>query len=116
MEATKAGQVITLFGETGGRVRSHAGGEWKRLIAKGTMAISGEAYHAERTVVDGLPYYNTSVRGNGTFGIDPEHAFRDPAGGYLLITLDQATGAMKVAVKALDGRVLDEQTIAKKTR
>lgn len=116
MEATKAGQVITLFGETGSRVRSHAGGEWKRLIAKGTMAISGEAYHAERTVVDGLPYYNTSVRGNGSFGIDPDHAFRDLAGGYLLITLDQATGAMKVAVKNLEGAVLDEQTIAKKVR
>ncbi len=116
MEATKAGQVITLFGETGGRVRSHAGGEWKRLIAKGTMAISGEAYHAERTVAEGLPYYNTSVRGNGTFGIDPDHDFIDPAGGYLLITLDKATGAMKVAVKALDGRVLDEQTIVKKAR
>lgn len=116
MEATKAGQVITLFGETGSRVRSHAGGEWKRLIAKGTMAISGEAYHAERTVVDGLPYYNTSVRGNGGFGIDPDHAFRDPAGGYLLITVDKTTGAMKVAVKNLEGAVLDEQTIAKKSR
>jgi len=116
MEATKAGQVITLFGETGSRVRSHAGGEWKRLIAKGTMAISGEAYHAERTMAGGLPYYNTSVRGNGTFGIDPDHDFRDLAGGYLLITVDQATGAMKVAVKNLEGAVLDEQTIAKKAR
>jgi hypothetical protein len=97
-------------------VRSHAGGEWKRLIAKGTMAISGEAYHAERTVVDGLPYYNTSVRGNGSFGIDPDHVFRDPAGGYLLITVDKTTGAMKVALKNLEGDVLDEQTIAKKSR
>ena len=116
MEATKAGQVVTLFGETGSRVRNHAGGEWKRLIAKGTMAISGEAYHAERTMVDGLPYYNTSVRGNGTFGVDPEHDFIDPAGGYLLLTLDRASGRMKVTVKALDGRILDEQTIEKKTR
>jgi hypothetical protein len=116
MEATKAGQVVTLFGETGSRVRNHAGGEWKRLIARGTLAISGEAYHAERTLVDGLPYYNTSVRGNGTFGVDPDHDFIDPAGGYLLLTLDKATGSMKVAVKALDGRVLDEQTVGKKAR
>ncbi len=114
MEATKAGQVVTLFGETGSRVRNHAGGEWKRLIARGTLAISGEAYHAERTMVEGLPYYNTSVRGNGTFGVDPDHDFIDPAGGYLLLTLDKVTGAMKVAVKALDGRILDEQTIGKK--
>jgi hypothetical protein len=116
MEATKAAQVITLFGETGSRVRSHAGGEWKRLIAKGTMAISGEAYHAERTRVEGIPYFNTSVRGNGTFGVDPDHDFIDPSGGYLLITLDRESGRMKVEIKALDGRVLEEQTVAKKSR
>lgn len=116
MEATKAGQVITLFGETGSRVRSHAGGEWKRLIAKGTMAISGEAYHAERTLVGGIQYYNTSVRGNGTFGVDPDHGFIDPSGGYLLITVDRESGGMKVAIKSLDGRVLEEQTVGKKVR
>lgn len=116
MEATKAAQVITLFGETGSRVRSHAGGEWKRLISKGTLAISGEAYHAERTLVEGIQYYNTSVRGNGTFGVDPDHNFIDPSGGYLLITLARETGGMKVAIKSLDGRVLEEQTVGKKVR
>jgi len=116
MKATRAGHVITLFGETGSRVRAHAGGEWKRLIAKGTMAISGEAYHAERTLVEGIPYFNTSVRGNGTFGVDPDHDFIDPSGGYLLITLDRESGRMKVAIKTLDGRILEESTVDKKAR
>ncbi len=115
MEDAGAGQVITLFGETGHRVRSHADGEWKRLIAKGTMAISGEAYHAERTLVDGIPYYNTSVRGNGSFGIDPNHDFLDPSGGYLLLTLDRDSGAMKVEIKTLEGRVLEESTVSNRS-
>lgn len=116
MESTSAGHVVTLFGETGGRVRTHANGEWKRLIGKGNLAISGEAYHAERTAVDGVNYYNTSVRGSGTFGIDPDHAFLDESAGYLLLTLNRETGRMTAALKSLDGRVLEEQTIEKRTR
>ena len=53
---------------------------------------------------------------NGTFGVDPDHDFIDPSGGYLLITLDRESGRMKVAIKAFDGRVLEEQTIEKKAR
>lgn len=116
MESTKAGHVVTLFGETGSRVRSHADGEWKRLIAEGTLAISGEAYHAERTLVEGIHYYNTSVRGNGTFGVDPDHDFIDPSGGYLLLTLDRKSGRVKVAIKDLEGRTLEEQSLERKAR
>lgn len=116
MEAAKAGQVVTLYGETGGRVRSHAGGEWKRLIEMGTLAISGEAYHAERVVEGRVTYLNASVRGNGTFGIDPNPAFIDKSAGYILLTVDRASGRMTAALKALDGRVLDQQTIDRKAR
>lgn len=117
MNATRAGFVITLYGETNGTVRRHAEGGWKRVIEKGTLGISGECYHAERTVVDGCTYYNSSVRGNGTFGIDPKAAFLDKAASYQLITLDRDAGAMTVALKALvDGRVLDQQTFKKRER
>jgi hypothetical protein len=117
MNATRAGFVITLYGETNGTVRRHAEGGWKRVIEKGTLGISGECYHAERTVVDGCTYYNSSVRGNGTFGIDPKAAFLDKAASYQLITLDRDAGTMTVALKALvDGRVLDQQTFKKRER
>jgi hypothetical protein len=117
MNATKAGFVITMFGETGGTVRRHAQGGWKRVIEKGTLAISGECYHAERTVVDGMTYYNSSVRGNGTFGHDPQAAFSDKAASYQLITLDRDAGTMTVALKALDdGRVLDQQAFKKRAK
>jgi uncharacterized protein YbaA (DUF1428 family) len=117
MNNTKAGFVITVYGETSGAVRRHAGGGWKRLIEKGSIAISGECYHAERAVVDGMTYYNSSVRGNGTFGHDPLAAFSDLSASYKLITLDRDAGTMTVALKALeDGRVLDQQTFTKRAQ
>lgn len=117
MGATAAGFVITLYGETSLKVRRHAEGAWKRLIEKGSIAISGECYHAERTVVDGFSYYNSSVRGNGTFGIDPDAAFLDKGASYLLLTFDRGSERMSVALKALnDGRVLDEQAFPKRAR
>jgi hypothetical protein len=117
MDATQAGFVITLYGETSGTVRRLAGGAWKRAMEKGSLAISGECYHAERTVVDGFTYYNSSVRGNGTFGHNPQAAFSDKAASYLLLTFDRAAGTMNVALKALeDGRVLDQQTFYKRAR
>lgn len=117
MKATTAGFVVTVFGETGGTVRRRAEGTWRPLVEAGSLAISGECYHAERTVVDGFPYYNSSVRGKGTFGHDPEAAFSDLAASYQLITLDRDAATMTVALKALDdGRVLDEQTYGKRAK
>jgi hypothetical protein len=117
MNATKAGFVVTLFGETGGTVRRHAEGGWMRVIGQGTLAISGECYHAERTEVDGVTYYNSSVRGNGTFGHDPQAAFSDKAASYQLLTLDRGAGTLKSELKALDdGRVLDSKTFTKRAK
>lgn len=117
MDATGAGHVITLYGETSRKVRGHAEGEWKRLIEKGSIAISGECYHAERTDVGGFSYYNSSVRGNGTFGIDPDAAFLDKEASYQLLTFDRDSGRMTVDLKALkDGRLLDQKIFEKRAR
>src|SRR5690606_15035457 len=102
---TKAGFVITLYGETGRTVRARAGGAWERLIRQGTMGVSGECYHAERTEAEGCTYYNTSVRGNGSFGIDPEAAFLDKSAGYLLLVFDRSNGRLTATLKSLEGRV-----------
>lgn len=115
MRATKAGFVITFYGETSGNVRRHAEGKWQRLIEQGSIAISGECYHAERTEIDGFNYYNASVRGNGTFGIDPKAAFLDKRASYLLLVVNREAGTMNVSLKALDdGRVLDTKTFTKR--
>ena len=117
MNATKAGFVVSMYGETGDTVRRHAEGGWKRLIEKGTLAISGECYHAERTELDGMTYYNSSVRGNGTFGHDPQASFSDKAASYQLLTLDRDAGTLTSELKALeDGRVLDHKTFTKRAK
>lgn len=117
MNATTAGFVVTVYGETSGTVRRHAEGGWKRLIEKGTLAISGECYHAERTEVDGMTYYNSSVRGNGTFGHDPSASFSDKSASYQLLTLDREAGTLKSELKALDdGRALDSKLFTKRTK
>ena len=116
MNATKAGFVVTMYGETGGTVRRHAEGGWKRVLEKGSIAISGECYHAERTEVDGMTYYNSSVRGNGTFGHDPQASFSDKAASYQLLTLDRDAGTLTSELKALDdGRVLDRKNFTKRS-
>lgn len=115
MNSTTSGFVVTFFGETGSTVRRHAGGGWKRVLEKGTLAISGECYHAERTEVDGMTYTNSSVRGNGSFGHDPQAAFSDKAASYQLLTLERDAGTLKSELKALeDGRVLDSKTFTKR--
>ncbi len=117
MNDTRAGFVVTVYGETSSTVRRHAEGGWKRLLEKGTLAISGECYHAERSVVDGMIYTNSSVRGNGTFGHDPQAAFSDKSASYQLLTLDRAAGTLRSELKALDdGRVLDRQVFKKRAR
>jgi len=117
MNATTAGFVVTVYGETSRTVRRHAEGGWKHLIEKGTLAISGECYHAERTEVDGMTYYNSSVRGNGTFGHDPDASFSDKSASYQLLTLDREAGTLKSELKALDdGRVLDSKEFTKRTK
>ncbi|MBM3858400.1 MAG: hypothetical protein FJ395_01970 [Verrucomicrobia bacterium] len=116
MNATKAGFVITLYGETSGTVRSHAEGAWERLISKGTLGISGECYHAERTEVNGFTYYNSSVRGNGSFGIDPKAAFLDKSASYLLLTFDKNSSQMTATLKTLDGRELERKTFQKRAK
>lgn len=117
MSATKAGFVVTLFGETGGTVRKLADGAWKRVLEKGTLAISGECYHAERTEMDGMTYYNSSVRGGAPFGLDPAAAFSDKAASYQLLTFDREAGTLTSELKALDdGRVLDTKTFSKRAR
>jgi hypothetical protein len=67
--------------------------------------------------VDGMTYYNSSVRGNGTFGHDPQAAFSDKTASYQLLTLDSETGTLKSELKSLDdGRVLDSKTFTKRTK
>src|SRR5690606_35674291 len=65
------GFVVTLYNERNASIRNQAAGRWHPLFRRGTACITGFGYYAERAVVDGFPYYNTSLSGTGNRYPDP---------------------------------------------
>ena len=113
--ATKTGHVITLYNEKNSAVRSQVKGQWGRLIQQGSLAITGFGYFAERAEVDGFSYYNTSLKGNGDKYPDPKTAFFASEHSYVLLTF-KASGELTVALKAMDGRVLEQKSFPKRVK
>jgi hypothetical protein len=101
--------VVTLFNEKNSTVRGLEGGDWGRMLQRGSAVITGFGHFAERAVVDGVPYYNTSLQGRGDRYPDPKSAFLASEDNYLLLTFDRKSHSMTIELKGLDGRVLDRQ-------
>jgi hypothetical protein len=112
--ATKAGHVITIYNERNATIRAQVKGKWGQLIQKGSLAITGFGYFAERAEVDGFSYYNTALKGNGDKYPDPKSAFLASEHSYILLTFKKDTGELTVALKALDGRVLEQKVLKKR--
>jgi hypothetical protein len=101
--------VITLYNERNATVRGLEGGEWGRMIAQGSLAITGFGYFAERAEVDGFTCYNTSVSGTGTPYADPKSAVLRSEDNFLLLTFRRDPPTLQVEVKNLSGGVLDHK-------
>lgn len=101
--------VVTLYNENNASMRSKEGGAWGQLFSRGTIAITGFGYFAERAEVDGFTYYNTAL-GVGAKYPDRQSKFFESAASYVLLTLTREK--MIVDLKALDGRVLDRKEFA----
>jgi len=114
MSATKAGHVITIYNEKNSVIRAQVKGKWGQLIQKGSLAITGFGYFAERAEVDGFSYYNTALKGNGDKYPDPKSAFFASEHSYILLTFKKDTGELTGALKSLDGRTLDQKTFQKR--
>ncbi|MCD6050692.1 MAG: hypothetical protein K0Q55_2095, partial [Verrucomicrobia bacterium] len=114
MNAPKAGHIITIYNEKNSAMRAQVKGKWGQLIQKGSLAITGFGYFAERAEVDGFSYYNTALKGNGDKYPDPKSAFLASEHSYILLTFKKDTGELIVALKALDGRVLDQKAYPKR--
>lgn len=99
--------VVTLYNERNASVRGREGRAWHRLITRGTAAVSGFGYFAERATVEGFPYYNTSLSGRGARYPDPESKFIQSEDSYVLITATAQPRRLKVELKSLRGHVLD---------
>ena len=101
--------VITLYNERSASIRGKAAGQWHELFRKGTIAITGFGYFAERAEVDGFTYYNTSLSGKGDRYPDPHSKFLVSEDSYLLLTFRRQPPALFVAIKRLDGKLLDRK-------
>ena len=103
------GFVVTLYNERNGSMRAKHGGAWHDMFRKGTIAITGFGYYAERAEVDGLTYYNTSLSGKGNQYPDSQSRFLEGADSYILLTLTKNPAKMVVEIKGLNGSVLDRK-------
>jgi hypothetical protein len=101
--------VVTLYNERNGSMRAQEQGAWHDMFRKGTIAITGFGYYAERAEVDGFTYYNTSLSGKGNQYPDSKSKFLKGADSYILLTLTKNPAKMKVEIKGLDGAVLDRK-------
>ena len=103
---------ITLDNERNATVRGQEGGEWGRMMAQGSLTITGFGYFAERAEVDGVTYYNTSVGGTGTPYPDPKSAVLKSEDNFILLTFRREPRELRVDLKNLSGEVLDSKTFA----
>jgi hypothetical protein len=109
MTGTRPPFVVTLHNEMNSSMRSKEDRQWHKLFSRGTIAVSGFGYFAERAEVDGFTYYNTAL-GAGARYADGASKFLEVKASYLLLTVER--GKLTVAIKDLDGTVLDRTEFA----
>ncbi len=101
--------VVTLYNEQNVNIRSKEGGTWHEMFRKGTIAVTGFGYFAERAELDGFTYYNTSLSGKGARYADPHSKLLESRNSYILLTLTKKPPKLTVEIKALDGTLLDRR-------
>jgi hypothetical protein len=99
--------TVTLHNEKSGSMRGQEKGAWHRLFRRGTLAVTGFGYFAERAEVDGFPYYNTAL-GVGAKYKDAKAEFFESTASYLLLT--STKDLLTVELKSLEGKVIDGKT------
>lgn len=109
MDGPKPPLVVTLYNERNASVRAQVGGAWGAMLRRGTIAITGFGYFAERAEVDGFTCYNTSLSGKGDKYPDPKSQFLASENSYVLLAFTKKPLKMVVEIKSLEGQVLDRK-------
>jgi len=109
MEPPRAGHTVTIQNERNATMRGQLKGEWGRLFQQGSAVITGFGYFAERAMVDGFPYFNTALKGDGDRYPDPKSAFFASEHSYVLFTF-KPKSPTQIEIKSLAGQVLDRQS------
>lgn len=115
MNATKAGFVFSLINENQGGLNGKTKGLWHREFRRGSALISGFGYFAERAeLADGLPYFNTCLKGDGAKYFGPQAKFKASEDNYLLLIFKRGSDEMTVQFKNLRGEVMDTRVIKRR--
>ena len=87
-------------------------GAWHKEMRKGSALVTGFGYFADRAeLADGLPYFNTCLKGDGAPYKDPQSKYFAQEDNYLLLTFKQGEKTMTAQLKNLKGEVLDTRVI-----
>jgi hypothetical protein len=116
MAASRQPYVITFDNEQNSKVRSLEKGAWASAIQRGSLAITGFGYFAERAEVDGFTYYNTSVNGTGDKYPDPKSAFLASEDNFVLMTFRREPRSLRVELRNMEGKALDTKDFAPRQR
>ena len=103
--------VFTLNNEQNSLMRGYDKGAWLPHFQKSSAVITGYGYFAERAEANGLPWFNTCLKGDGDLYKDPKSEFNAREDNYLLISATAGDSTMKVEIKSLKGAVLDSRVI-----
>lgn len=106
VERKDAAYVFTLYNEQNSAMRGVDKGAWKSLLQQSSAVITGFGYFGEVSRVDGVPYFNTCLKGDGALYKDPQSEFVAQEDNYLLVTFVKDAPKSTVALKNLRGQVL----------
>ncbi len=106
--------VITLNNEQNALMRGYDQGAWKPLFHQSSAVITGYGYFGERAEVEGFPYFNTCLKGDGDLYKDPKSAFITREDNYLLLTFTRDRPTLKIEFKNFTGAVLDHRVIPRR--
>jgi hypothetical protein len=79
------------------------------MLLRGSLAITGYGYFAERAQVGPVAFYNTSVNGQETPYPDPKSELLRREDSFVLLTFRKSPERLRVQLKNLSGATLDEQ-------
>lgn len=103
--------IVTLNNEQNSLMRGLDQGAWKPLFHQSSTVITGFGYFGERSEVDGFPYFNTCLKGDGDLYKDPHSAFVTREDNFILLTFTRGAQPLRVEIRDLHGRVLDTREI-----
>lgn len=117
MAASRQDFVFTLTNEKETSFNGKTKGAWHNEMRKGSAVISGFGYFAERAeLADGLPCFNTCLKGDGDKYKDPNSKFFASEHNYLLLTFKHGASTMTAQLKSLKGEVLDTRVIGRRVQ